>query len=159
MGAPGREWTTATFTLTGADLSIASGRAPLVDPRSRFGGPPVRVAIYAFSFLLFGVALWTRRRADVDPAVIRRRKLLAEACRQIDRAATANQREGAEQVASAIRSMLAVVPSARTEAIDSFLADCEVVVYAPQSTGEGQVDRDLVRNAQEIARAIREGGS
>ena len=57
--------------------------------------------------------------------------------------------------------LLARLRGALTEASfdDAFLAECEVVVYAPGDDDGGRVDPELVKTARNLAKQIREAGA
>ena len=87
--------------------------------------------VYSFSCLLLGIAIVDRKRRAVDPAVVQLRKHLETQSKRIRAAAELPSREGAQEVADALRQMLAKVPEARSAEIESFLGECDALVYAP----------------------------
>jgi hypothetical protein len=126
--APGR----GTFTLTGADLAIERNSSRLLaDGTHGWGGPWVPVGLYSGASLLVLAALLDRRRRDVDPAVVRRRRKLEGELRSLRRASSLPGDEAVAEVARALRRMLAELPEARSEKIEAFLGECDARSYAP----------------------------
>jgi hypothetical protein len=145
------------FTLTGADLSLSLGQTLLRSEGQRFGGRATLVGLYAVPTVLLALAFAARRRADVDPVLMARRRRLLAAEKNIQLAAGRPRREGTRQIAAALRDMLAEVPQARTPALDELLAGCDVIVYDPGGDGDARTtDELLVRRALETAAAIRD---
>ena len=149
---------TGSFALTGADLAIEKNPATLLAGRGgSFGGPWVPISLYAGASLLVAAALFDRRRRDVDPAVLRRRRLLDGEVRRIRDAATLPGDESVGELARALRTMLAEVPEARTPELDSFLGECDARSYAPKGrAGAAGADPQLHARALELARRIAE---
>jgi hypothetical protein len=87
--------------------------------------------IYSFSFLLLGAAIVDRKRRAVDPAVVQLRQHLKTQSKRIRAAAELPGREGVREIADSLRQMLAKVPEARSAEIESFLGECDALVYAP----------------------------
>jgi hypothetical protein len=111
--------------------------------------------LYAVPTVLLALAFAARRRADVDPVLLARRRRLSAAEKNIQLAAGRPRREGTRQIAAALRDMLAEVPQARTPELDELLAGCDVIVYDPGGDGGQTIDELLVRRALETAAAIR----
>ena len=147
-----------TFTLTGADLAIE--RDPtrlLVSTRRNLGGPWLPVGLYAGGSLLLAAALLDRRRRDVDPEELRRRKLLEGELRRIRDAARLSGDEAVPELARALRRMLASVPEARSAELDAFLGECDARTYAPEGrTRSATLDARLHARALELARTLAE---
>jgi hypothetical protein len=131
LPAAARE-TGAVLTLTGADLAIERDVAKLArGASSQQRGWTVLAGIYFSSCLLLGIAIIDRKRRAVDPTVVELRKHLETQSKRIRAAAKLPGREGAQEVADAIRQMLAKVPEARSAEIESFLGECDALIYAP----------------------------
>ena len=154
--APER-WT-GSFARTGADLAIEKNPAALLAGRGGpFGGPWVPITLYAGASLLVAAALFDRRRRDVDPALLRRRRLLDGEVRRIRDAVTLPGDESVGELARALRTMLAEVPEARTPELDSFLGECDAQSYAPRGRARAAgADPQLHARALELARRIAE---
>jgi hypothetical protein len=124
--------TGAVLTLTGADLAIERDVARLArGASSQPGGWTVLAGIYSFSCLLLGVAIVDRKRRAVDPAVVELRTHLKTQSKRIRAAAKLPGREGVQEVADALCQMLAKLPEARSAEIESFLGECDALIYAP----------------------------
>jgi hypothetical protein len=148
-----------SFTLTGADLAIERDPGRLLGSRGAgFGGPWIPVGLYTGASLLVAAALFDRRRRDVDPAVLRRRKTLEGEIRRIRAAARLPASAAVEEVARGLRRMLAEVPHARTSGLDRFLGECDARSYAPEGRSSDSLDEDFQARAIDLARAIAEAG-
>jgi hypothetical protein len=122
----------AAFPLTGADLAIERDPSALLrGRREAFGGPWVPVGLYVGASLLLFAALLDRRRRDVDPALARRRGALDRELERLRDAARLPADEAVTEVARALRRMLAEVPAARSDEIETFLVECDARSYAP----------------------------
>jgi hypothetical protein len=125
---------TPRIRLTGADLAIETDVATLLrDGTQVLGGPWLWCGLHAFGLLIVLLALWERRRASVDPALVRRRKLLQEERKKILLATSRGDLEAITEVAGCLRRMLTEVPSARNSELDAFLAECDAITYAPSA--------------------------
>ena len=127
----------AVPTLTGADLAIERDVTKLSrGASSQLGGWTLLAGIYSASCLLLGVAIVDRKRRLVDPAVVQLRQHLKTQSKRIRAAARLPGREGVREIADALRQMLARVPEARSAEIESFLGECDALVYAPDDPPE-----------------------
>ena len=147
-----------TFTLTGADLAIERDLSVLLRDRRRGPiGPWMPVGLYAGTSLLVLAALFDRRRRDVDPVLVRRRKLLETELRRLRGAANLPGDRAVVELAQALRRMLAEVPEARSVEIDEFLSECDARSYAPAGQRQtAQLDEEFQGRALALARGITE---
>jgi hypothetical protein len=154
-GTGGAASATPAFTLSGADLSIESS-VPLLlsDARNRFGGNSLQWALYGTGLLLVAIALLDRKRRDIPPEIVQRRKTLKKLRSQIDRAAGQPQREAAREIADALRGMVVEVPDFPRDGLQSVLAQCETIVYAPGDASSEKIDPGLVGQAATVADQI-----
>ncbi|MEE8143350.1 MAG: BatD family protein [Planctomycetota bacterium] len=148
------------FTLTGADLSIVRHASLLLssgapDPAS----PQIRLSLYLGPLLLLALAIMSRRRADVDPALLRRRKVLKREQNRIQESAGRVQAEAVREIAAALRSMLREVPQARSSKLESFLGECEAVLYAPEGGTVQPLDLGFHERAVSFAKELVRAGS
>jgi hypothetical protein len=150
---------TEAFALTGADLAIERDVSALLrDRRQAFGGPWVPAGLYAGASLLVVAALLDRRRRDVDPILVRRRRLLDGEARRVRDAARLPADEAVAELARALRRMLAEVPEARTDEVDAFLGECDAHSYAPAGERKaGMLEDDVHARALALAMRIAEG--
>ena len=135
------------FALEGADLSIERDVELL-----RGGRRPVwqwSAAAYGSSLALLAGAFALRRRADVDPLLLRRREAFAEARRRIAAAEGQPAAVGLGELSSALRELLAVVPEARCEQSDRLLQECDDAIYAPGGAS-GSTDPEQVARARSL---------
>ncbi len=86
--APATPTERPTFTLTGADLSLATGTELLAAHHQPWGNRIVLVGLYGVPLLTLAMAIFLRHRADIDPAILRRRKTLAAAAGRLAEAGT-----------------------------------------------------------------------
>ena len=120
------------IALTGADLAIERDVATLGKGSSSSAASGMLLAgSYLVPCLLLGLSLVDRRRRAVDPAIVRLRKSLESQRKRIAAAAALSGREQAREFADVLREMLAQVPDARSPALESFLGECDALVYAP----------------------------
>lgn len=143
------------LTLSGADLAIESS-APLVlsDSYGTFGSNAWQVSFYVAGLLLIAIAVWDRKRRDVAPEIVRRRKVLRKLRGRIDHARGRPRNEAAEQIANALRGMVAEVPDIPREEVQSILGECESLIYAPGGAGADTVDDTLMKRAVLVADRI-----
>ncbi len=145
-----------SFALTGADLAIERDPAKmLVNIRSTWGGRWLVASLYGGALVLVPLARWQRRRLDVDPALRRRRKILAAEEQSVREARRLAPAESLTAVSQALRRMLAQVPEAASAELDEFLGECDARSYAPASQ-QREVDAALLERAVELARDIAE---
>lgn len=137
-----------SFTLTGADLSIGLDTASLLRATGRRRADwIVEISLYAVGVLLWAVALLDRRRSLVDPALAHRKRVFKEQRSRISRARGDAPQTAAQQVAAALRALVAEVPDADRAEIQRVIADCESLVYAPTGTGNAGLIDSLVARA------------
>jgi hypothetical protein len=147
----------AQLDVTGANLSIARDPAKLVGgDRSLAPAWGVQLALYVGPLGFVVLALIARRRADVDPAIVGRRRALQ---RERDRISSASgtRKEALAEIADALRCMLRETRAARSDALDAFLAECEAVVYAPGAGDAAPLSDETRQSALTLADELREG--
>jgi len=139
------------FAIENADLSIERDLDTLRGRRSSARLlPPIA---YASSLALLAGAFFVRRRAEIDPLVLRRRDVLASALRRVEGAREATGETGLAELAAALREVLAVIPEARSEQSDRILLECEDALYAPTGVS-GTLDPELHERASALLREI-----
>jgi hypothetical protein len=149
----------AGLTLTGADLAIERDPDRLLRGHAAGTyGPWLPAGVYAASLLLVALALLGRRRADVDPALRRRRQILAEQRAKLCAAGRLPPQQAAEQIAQALRRMRAELPEHRDPELDALLGDCDALRYAPSGTSLSSADT-LQARGEAIAARLEEAGS
>jgi hypothetical protein len=139
------------FSLSGADLAIEPlAGVVLRDSRGWGGGLPWQLSLYGAGALLIVVALVDRRRSDVDPAIVARRRNVRSQHDKIARAARLPEREAAAEIADAMRALVAEFPDvARTEA-QAVIAACESIVFAPAESNGTTLDAALTEQARNL---------
>jgi hypothetical protein len=155
-GGPARS---GSLALTGADLAIE--RAPhelLRDDRATGSGAIALGGLYVLGIAFVGLAAVDRRRRDIDPLVVERRRTLAAARSDVEAALVLPERDAAEALGRALRNMLATVPDAGGRELDALLGECDARSYAPAAAGGGTLPAELAERARELARAIEEAG-
>ena len=146
------------YDLTGADLAIETRAAELlVDESRRYGGAPVRFAVYGVSVLLVILAWIRRKMTDADPEVQRRRRATRERVQEVARAAGLPRQEAASQIATAMRAMATQVNGPMAREVEDFLRRCDDLAYAPDTGNAEPIDRELHHHAMELARAMAKG--
>ena len=144
--------TTPTYSLSGADLAIE----PLAGAVLRDSGGwttrlPLQLSLYAAGLLLLLLAVVDRRRSDIDPAIIARRRTIQRQHERIIRAAQRPQKEAAREIADSIRTLLAELPELARDEAQAVIASCESVVFAPTDSSNNRLDESLVEQAKTLA--------
>ncbi len=146
---------TRRYDLTGADLAIESSTDKLlINESQRYGGGLVRAGIYAAAPLLVVFAWFWRRRAEVDPEIHRRRKVVREQVEQVRQAAGLPRQEAAGQISAALRKVAAHANGAVRGEVDNLLTQCDNLAYAPVGGGAEPIDGELHRRALQVAQAM-----
>jgi hypothetical protein len=147
-----------SFALTGADLAIERNPAKLLATRGQaWSGPWVVGSLYGSALLLIPLAVWQRRRLDVDPALAERRTVVAAELRRVEQAGGSPAAEVLATLSSALRQMLAQVPAAASAELDAFLGECDARSYAPEGqlqTIDGAFLERAVRLARDVAEQV-----
>ncbi len=138
-----------SFTLTGADLAIET------DPDALVGSSANNVwqwGCYGAGVLLLVVAVFRRRRGEIDPKRTAVTKQLAA-----DRKALASS-SSAGEIADVLRRMAAsgeVGDAATRSALESVLSECDALAYAPGGAA-ATVNAQLKERASAVAESIKE---
>ena len=151
---------TGELVLSGANLSIV--RDPdllLASAGVGSGGTAAVVSLYSLSLGMIAGAFVYRRRADLDPAQVARRKLFVAQRKKIEAARGSSRAEAMSTLSGALRAMLRAAPGARTAELDAFLAECDAVAYAPAEGSAQGVAADAIERALELAESLEEGAS
>ncbi len=143
------------YDLTGADLAIeADAEKLLISEAERYGGSLVRYGIYIFSVLLVVAAWLWRRVAEVDPEILRLRRLVKEQVRQITQAGKLPRTEAARQIAAAVRKMTTQANGQLRGKVDQLLLACDNLAYAPDGHTPESLDEKLFERAIKVAEAV-----
>ena len=133
----------------GADLSISTDQSVLQSVgvgSARW----LQAALYVCGVLALAVAVWDRRRRDVDPVVANRRAVVRRQRQVVRTAAAKPRREAARAIADALRALIAEMPSSHRESAEKLIAQCESIVYEPDAAGSGMLDPQFVTNVQGV---------
>ena len=127
-----------------ADLAIVADARRLRGASA--GGRQVylQTTLYGVGLLLLVAALLDRRRRDLDPRLRERRLALDRARRRLREAANRAPETALEEVADALRRMRAELPEVPAPEIESFLAECDALRFAPAAGG---ADTELLARA------------
>jgi len=148
-----------SLALTGADLAVERDREILLrDQRVGGGGSLTLAGLYAFGIACVGVAALDRRHRDIDPRLLARRRSLAAARREAEAALEKPERDGAEALARALRTMLSQVPDTGSPELDALLGECDARSYALTATSPAPLPDELRERASRLARALEEAG-
>ena len=162
---PGLEERTARATsgsgslvLTGADLAIERDVELLLRGASARTQHSWMIAgLYAGSGLLLLIAQLDRRRRNVDPSVVARRRQVAGELRRIREASGLPAPEAAAEIARAMRALLAEAPDARHPEIDALIGECDARSYAPAANRESApIDAAFHQRALDLAQRLTE---
>ena len=155
--SPGDAQAASALPVGGADLAIELDVEVLSRRRTTPGGPWLPAGLYTGASLLLAAALWDRRRRNVDPAVVRRRRRLQRECARIREAQALPPTDAVAEVARALRSILAETPEATSAELDAFLAECDARSYAPAGRhGDSELDQAFHRRALVLPEAMTE---
>ncbi|NLF71641.1 MAG: protein BatD [Candidatus Anammoximicrobium sp.] len=140
-----------TFSLSGADLAIEPDAGTVLrDSSGRFGGVFPGL-VYAAGLLLLVAAVVDRKRRDIDPAANATVRNVRWQHARIVQAGGLSKQQAAEEIAAAIRALVADLPDVARADADAVIADCEAVAYALNSVGESRLDAGLVGRATAVA--------
>jgi len=165
---PGLEERTARATsgsgplvLTGADLAIERDVELLlrgVSARTQHGW--TIAGLYAGSVLLLLIARLDRRRRNVDPSVVARRRRVAGELRRMREASGLPAPEAAAEIARAMRALLAETPEVRNPEIDALIGECDARSYAPAASRDrAPIDAAFHQRALDLAQRLTGGES
>jgi hypothetical protein len=156
--APSR---TGSLVLTGADLAIERD-SELLLRRAATGSRNswALAGLYAGSVLLLVLAQFDRRRRDVDPAIVARRRHVESGLRRIREASNLPVPEAAAEIARALRALLAETPGVRRPEIDALIGECDARSYAPAADRDpAPIDAAFQQRALELAQSLMESKS
>ncbi|MEM7476742.1 MAG: BatD family protein [Planctomycetota bacterium] len=142
----------AELELVGANLAIEQNTAKLLGS-TLDSRPWLAWVFYAAAFaILIGTAiLQFRKKVDVES--VAKQQQTADQHRSIGRAATLPPREGAREVAEALRKLLAQNPQADRQDVEKIVAKCDALVYAPTEPSKAEFER-LVQLAADAAKKL-----
>ncbi|WP_218934647.1 BatD family protein [Rosistilla ulvae] len=140
------------YSLSGADLAIESNPAELLSTATQSVSPViVQTGAYLTGIAMVLLALVDRRRSQADPIAAQRRRVASEQTAAIVAAAGKPQRQGANEVAAALRALLASQPEFERASTEALIGQCEALVYQPVSEGNDSLSPDLVEQAKQLA--------
>ena len=140
----------ADDSFVGADLSIVNDESLL--KANRVGRAAwLQTAFYVAGLLAVAVAIWDRRRSDVDPAVANRRRIVRHQRQAIVAASSQSRREAARAVADALRTLLAELPDTNRNVTEKLIAECESIAYEPAAKAGDRLEAELLAAATSVA--------
>jgi hypothetical protein len=147
--------------LTGADLAIERDTTLLLRRASaRTRNRWAVSGLYAGSALLLLLAQLDRRRRNVDPAVVARRRRIEGEMRRMREASNLPASEAAAEIARTMRALLAETPDVRRPEIDALIGECDARSYAPAADRDSSaIDAAFHQRALELAKALTESES
>ena len=147
----------SSLALTGANLAVERDTAALFrDERAGGTNAVLAGSLYALGLGLIGLAIFDRRRSDVDPEVAALRRKLAGARRDVEGALARPASEAAETASRALRTMLSLCPNAAGPELDALLGELDARSYAPPSLDDARLPDALCERAREVASSIEE---
>ena len=149
------------LVLTGADLAIERDADLLLRRAStRTRNSWMIAGLYAGSALLLLLTQFDRRRRNVDPAVVARRRRVAGELRRMRESSSLPASEAAAEIARALRALLAETPDVRRPEIDALIGECDARSYAPAAGRDSSpVDSAFHQRALELAQGMTESES
>jgi hypothetical protein len=149
------------LVLTGADLAIERDADLLLRRTSaRTQNTWTIAGLYAGSGLLLLLTQLDRRRRNVDPAVVERRRRVAGEMRRMREASNLPASEAAAEIARVMRALLAETPDVRRPEIDAMIGECDARSYAPAAGRDrSPIDSAFHQRALELAQGMTESES
>ncbi|MFB3118785.1 MAG: BatD family protein [Myxococcota bacterium] len=149
------------LVLTGADLAIERNVELLLRRASAGTRDSWMIAgLYAGSGLLILLAQLDRRRRNVDPAVVARRRRVEGELRRMREASNLPASEAAAEIARAMRALVAEIPDVRRPEIDTLIGECDARSYAPAADRDrSPIDSAFHQRALELAQSLTESES
>jgi hypothetical protein len=149
------------LALTGADLAIERDADLLLRRASTRARNTWMIAgFYGGSSLFLLLAKFERRRRNVDPAVVARRRRVAGELRRIREASNLPASEAAAEIARAMRALLAETPDVRRPEIDALIGECDARSYAPAASSDrSPMEAAFHQRALELAQSLTESES
>jgi hypothetical protein len=149
------------LVLTGADLGIERDTALLLRRDSAHSGNRWAVSgLYVGSAVLLLLAQLDRRRRNVDPAVVARRRRIEGEMRRLQGASNLPAPEAAAEIARVMRALLAEAPDVRRPEIDALIGECDARSYAPAAGRDrSPIDAAFHQRALELAQGMTESES
>jgi hypothetical protein len=139
------------FSLSGADLAIEPDAGVILrDSSGRYSGV-LPAVVYAAGLLLLVVAVVDRKRRDIDPAAAATLRNVRQQHGRLIHAAGLPKQQAAEEIAAAVRALVAELPDVARAEAGAVMAECESIAYALKSTGDGRLDAALVQRAMAVA--------
>lgn len=137
--------------LANADLSISRDvNQMMVSPWDKNQSLVITISLYAFG-VLFICWVWIgRRKANLDPTLLRQRNIFKEQLAKISEAATQPPREALQRIGNALRVAIAESPNApnRGEA-EALLRRIDAQLFAP-ATADATLETSILQDAQKI---------
>jgi len=96
-------------------------------------------------------AVVDRKRRDIDPAVAATLRNVRQQRARIVHAAGLPKQRSAEEIAAAVRALVAELPDVARDQAEAVIAECESVAYALKSAGDDRLDASLVERATAVA--------
>ncbi len=149
------------LVLTGADLAIERNSELLLRRAStRTRNRWMVAGLYAGSGLLILLAQLDRRRRNVDPTVVARRRRVEGELRRMRGASNLPASEAAAEIARAMRALLAEASDVRRPEIDALIGECDARSYAPAADRDRSlIDTAFHQRALELAQSLTESES
>ena len=141
----------STSSLSGADLAIERDASVVLRKSGGiFSSLSGQLLLYAIGLLVIIAAVIHRKRREVDPELTASRKKLKKQEARVSQAANLPKQRAAEEVASAVRTLVAAYPDVARDEAQKVIAECESVVYSREESGEAGLDTDLIERAKTL---------
>jgi hypothetical protein len=105
---------------------------------------------YGLGIFALLLAVGIRHQRSGDRTSSDRRKTLKDIRRRIDAAAKLPAKQAAEQIARALREKLSKIESSNRREVDTLIAECESLVYAPLDPSDQEIVASLVRRSRAV---------
>lgn len=132
-----------------ADLAIE------VDPELLRAQPGIsatrQAALYGLSLALLVSSWGIARRRNVNPDRLRLRRLERTQRRRIENARGKPSHEALAEIASALRELASARPGTSLPEVETFITDCDNILYAPGESRPEEAVNESVHRALELA--------
>jgi hypothetical protein len=140
----------------GANLAIERNTTRLVASRNLIDAGWAVPALYGAAVLSLLLAVAVRHRRQIDPEIAARRALYKSARSQIDAAERLPARQAAEQIAEALRKLVAGRSGPPRVQAENVIAACETLMFSPREAERAEVEQLVIRARSAVNALLRD---
>ncbi len=144
----------SAISFVGANLAIVQDPLQLLAQRSSLAtGKTIVAACYLLALAIVAVCVVGRRRATMDKAAATKKKRLKALWMQVETAPQLPAKEAAEQLARALRDLLAEFSPPDRSSIDRLVARCDNIIYATGAVSDVGIS-EIVSESKLVLREV-----